>query len=65
MQDPAYQPQPDPKDQAPNTDAAKGAPSLVAPDELRDVKAGEAQAGHSRPDARRKPSEDASAHPRD
>lgn len=62
MQDPAYQPQPDPKDQAPDTDAAKGAPSLVAPDELRDVKAGEAQA---RPDARRKPREDASAHPRD
>jgi hypothetical protein len=54
MQDPAYQPQPDPKHNARKTDAQKGEPSLVAPDELRDVKAGEQQAPTTAPGKRRK-----------
>ena len=37
-QDPAYQPQPDPKDaNKRGTDAEKGAPSSRAPDQSRDV----------------------------
>jgi len=37
MQDPAYQPQPDPKDNRRRTDAEKGGQSLLAPDALRAI----------------------------
>ena len=37
MADPAYQPQPDPRKNPRRTDAEKGAPSSLAPDELRDT----------------------------
>jgi hypothetical protein len=45
-QDPAYQPQPDPKDkdQKRGTAAEQGAPSLRGPDELHDVDIGDEKA---------------------
>ncbi|MET0293009.1 MAG: hypothetical protein ABW136_11665 [Steroidobacteraceae bacterium] len=44
MTDPAYQPQPDPKDNRRRTPAERGEPSSIAPDELRDVDPGDATA---------------------
>jgi hypothetical protein len=62
MQDPGYQPQPDPKHNLRRTDAEKGEPSLIAPDGLRDVKAGESLGpAPGQADARRKPAKDAPA----
>jgi len=52
-QDPAYQPQPEPGQATPqHTDAEKGLASLIAPDALRDVEAGERQrsSSESRPE---------------
>jgi hypothetical protein len=50
--DSANQPQPDPQDHKRRTGAEQGEPSILAPDELRNVKAGE------RPPAKPKPSRD-------